>query len=217
MKKVVMKSVFMALALTFSMAANAQSEWELPDAGPQQSPAKAESTAKDAVDAKYLEGAVPVIDGRVGWSHHLDVPGMNAQQIYDKAMAFFTALTKSENQLPGSSVALVNRSGHVFVVNLKEWMVFTNTLLSLDRTKFNCNIVVTCGDGTLDVELSRITYKYEEQRGGGQLFLAEEWITDEYSLNKKKTKLYRNSGKFRRKTIDRKDEIFNDLDHYIVN
>ena len=37
---------------------------------------------------------------------------------------------------------------------------------------------------------------------------AEEWITDKEGLNKSKTKLSKISGKFRRKTIDRKDEIF---------
>ena len=37
---------------------------------------------------------------------------------------------------------------------------------------------------------------------------ADEWITDKYALNKKKTKLLKGSGKFRRKTIDRKDNIF---------
>ena len=40
---------------------------------------------------------------------------------------------------------------------------------------------------------------------------AENWITDKYGLNKNKTKLSRMSGKFRKKTIDRKDEIFNTI------
>jgi hypothetical protein len=40
-------------------------------------------------------------------------------------------------------------------------------------------------------------------------FSAEKWITDEEALNKKQTKLLKIPGKFRRFTIDRKDEIFN--------
>jgi colicin import membrane protein len=40
------------------------------------------------------------------------------------------------------------------------------------------------------------------------VYKAEEWITDEYAVNKKNTKLYPVSAKFRRKTIDRKDQIF---------
>ena len=38
---------------------------------------------------------------------------------------------------------------------------------------------------------------------------AEEWINDQYGLNRKKNKLARVSGKFRRKTVDRVDYLFN--------
>ena len=55
-----------------------------------------------------------------------------------------------------------------------------------------------------------IHYLYEEERDPQQ-YKAEEWITDEYALRKNKQKLARISGKFRRKTIDRKDFIFNKL------
>ena len=37
---------------------------------------------------------------------------------------------------------------------------------------------------------------------------ADDWISDSNALNKKGTKLYKGSGKFRRKTIDRKNNIF---------
>ena len=37
---------------------------------------------------------------------------------------------------------------------------------------------------------------------------AEDWITDANAFTKNGTKLARISGKFRTKTIDRKDEIF---------
>ena len=41
-----------------------------------------------------------------------------------------------------------------------------------------------------------------------QAYRAEEWIDDDNALNKKKNKLSKMSGKFRRKTIDRKDYLF---------
>ncbi|MBQ1645356.1 MAG: hypothetical protein II052_00510, partial [Prevotella sp.] len=65
-------------------------------------------------------------------------------------------------------------------------------------------------DGHANVTLSRISYQYEQDRPDSQGVetVAEEWITDESALNKKKTKLARYTGKFRRKTIDRKDNIF---------
>ena len=40
-------------------------------------------------------------------------------------------------------------------------------------------------------------------------YKAEEWITDKVAVNKKGTKLYPRSGKFRRMTVDRVEEIFN--------
>lgn len=58
--------------------------------------------------------------------------------------------------------------------------------------------------------MSRVKYKYATQ-GKSETYLAEKWITDKEAVNKKHTRLYPISGKFRRKTIDRKDEIFETL------
>ena len=40
---------------------------------------------------------------------------------------------------------------------------------------------------------------------------AEEIITDENAINKKKTRFYKMHGKFRKKTIDRVEEVFDML------
>ena len=56
--------------------------------------------------------------------------------------------------------------------------------------------------------MTRIYYNYDTERKPIK-YIAEEWITDKYAVNKKRTRLYPVSGKFRRKTIDRKDFIFN--------
>jgi colicin import membrane protein len=72
----------------------------------------------------------------------------------------------------------------------------------------NFQLLVSCKDGEANVRMTRITYDYDTARTP-QHYSAEEWITDKYAVNKKGTKLYPLSGKFRRKTIDRKDFIFN--------
>ena len=56
--------------------------------------------------------------------------------------------------------------------------------------------------------MSRIRYWYDEARDGGEKYTAEEWINDKMALNKKQTKLAPICGKFRRETIDLKDELF---------
>ena len=58
------------------------------------------------------------------------------------------------------------------------------------------------------MQLTRIIYIVDPERDA-TVMRAEEWITDHYGLNKPQTKLARISGKFRRKTIDRKDYLFN--------
>ena len=77
--------------------------------------------------------------------------------------------------------------------------------------KDNVVLSVDCFDGRAEVTLTNIFYLYEEERTAMN-YKAEEWITDKWGLNKKQNKLSRVSGKFRRKTIDRKDYLFNKLE-----
>lgn len=62
--------------------------------------------------------------------------------------------------------------------------------------------------------MSHIRYYYEEKRNP-QRMKAEEWITDKEAVNKKNTKLLPITGKFRRKTIDRKDYLFNKIEELL--
>lgn len=195
----------------------AQNVWEKPQTtAPQEETTKKKSlfeSNKKAVDPKYLAGAVPVVDGKVTFTLDKDIPGKSAQEIYDIVFATLEKMTKEENQFKTSQVAIVNKQDHIIGARFKEWLVFQNTFLSLDRTIFNYTVIATCTDEHLNVTISRISYAYEMDRGvnDGMEMRAEEWITDENALNKKKDNLSKYSGKFRRKTIDRKDNIFETL------
>jgi colicin import membrane protein len=192
------------MMLALPMSVIAQNVWEKPK---EEKVEKAEEVKKPNKDEKYLRGAVPIVDGDVQWTLDVDVPGKSAQDIYDKMFKTLTDLTKSEGQLEGSAVTLVNKQDHIVVANVREWLLFSSSLLSLDRTKFNYTLIARCSDGHLNMTMNRISYKYDEERTN-QVYKAEEWISDDAAVNKKNTKLYRGSAKFRRKTIDRKDQIF---------
>jgi colicin import membrane protein len=97
------------------------------------------------------------------------------------------------------------------VGNYQEWLVFKNKPLILDRTRFFYHLIANIKDGEATVQMTRIYYLYDEERIP-TTFKAEEWINDRYGLNRKQTKTSRVSGKFRIKTIDRKDYIFNKLE-----
>lgn len=167
-------------------------------------------------DAKYLEGAVPEVNGHVEWNLSIDVPARSAEWIYNKLGQLFTDMTHGEGQMEQSRVALADEVKHILGVRFQEWLVFRSSTLSLDRTEFNYTVIAECKDGHADVKLGRISYVYEENRGGGQNYKAEEWIIDKYGLNKSKTKLAKLSGKFRRKTIDRKDYIFKEIKNTLL-
>ena len=139
-----------------------------------------EEQPKDNPDAKYLEpNAVPEVDGQVMWQTTLYAEGKTADEIYD--------------------ILLKHNLGAIF----HEWLVFKNVMFSLDRTQMTFQIHVTTTDGKADVIINHISYDYDVERKPLH-YTAEEWITDKYAVNKKHTKLYPVSAKFRRKTIDRK-------------
>lgn len=171
-----------------------------------------EETEKKKADDKNNEiylaaGAVTEVDGKVQWTCDINVPGKNAQQIYDEMLRIMSKLTKEENQLERSKVALVNEQEHKIASTMQEWLVFTSTFLSLDRAKMSYILNADCEDGHVKLTMERISYVYGEGKDTNY-YKAEEWITDKNAVNKKHTRLLPMSGKFRKKTIDRKNELF---------
>lgn len=210
-----MKKLVTILMMAMPLAAMAQNVWEKPKEESLEKTAKV-VTVKENKDEKYLRGAVPIVNGDVCWTLDVDVPGKSAQDIYDKMYKTLTDLTKSEGQLEGSAVSLVNKQDHIIVASVREWLLFSSNFISLDRSKFYYTLVARCSDGHLNMTMDRISYKYEEERNK-QVYKAEEWISDDNAVNKKNTKLYRGSAKFRRKTIDRKDQIFETVKNVLKN
>ncbi len=210
-----MKQIIVALFACLPLMGMAQNTWEVPQEKTEEAKPKQQKKAlfetKKKEDAKYLAGAVPEVDGRVVFTLDKKVPGMSADEIYKKVYDVIHAMTQEENQFPQSKIAVINKSEHTIAARMREWLVFQNTFLSLDRTIFNYTLIAKAADGRLVLTMERLSYQYEKDRTdvrGGFDTKAEDWITDKEALNKKQTKLLKYSGKFRRKTIDRKDNIF---------
>lgn len=202
-----MKKVAFALMIMLSaMNAVAQDNtWE-----------QVERTEKGNPDAKYLAGAVPVVDGKVLFEKTIQAPGKSKQQIYDIILAQFQKMTQEPNQFEQSRIVLNDSIGKAQIVaSYQEWLVFKNKPLVLDRTRLFFHLLADIKDGEATIKMTRIYYLYDEERIP-TTYQAEEWITDRYGLNRKMTKLARVSGKFRRKTIDRKDYIFNKLEQLLT-
>lgn len=204
--------VMLLLSAAVCGLANAQNEWEEMDKT-QEEKEKVAVTAFNP-DAKYLAGAVPVVDGRVVFSTVIEAPGKSASQIYSTMKSYMDRMTRLPNQLEHSTLAIADSSKNLLCGNYQEWLVFKNNALSLDRTRFYYTVIANCYDGRVEVKMTRIFYLYEEERNP-QTYKAEEWIDDKNALNKKKNKLFRGNAKFRRKTIDRKDYLFGKFDEIL--
>lgn len=196
-----MKHFLIVLMMLMPMLATAQDNtWER---------IEVEEQPKDNPDAKYLApNAVPEVNGKVVFQTTLYAEGKTADEIYDILLEQVKKMTKEANQFENSQVGIENREKHEIGATFREWLVFKNQTFSLDRTIMNYQLHVVTRDGQADVSILRITYDYEPERSNTH-YTAEKWITDKYAVNKKHTKLYPISAKFRRKTIDRKDFIFN--------
>ncbi|MBR4566041.1 MAG: DUF4468 domain-containing protein, partial [Prevotella sp.] len=150
-------------------------------------------------------------DGKVVFETIIEAPGKTKKQIYDLLLEDMTRLTKEDNQFEQSTIVQLENNDYSQIVgSYQEWLVFKNKPLVLDRTRLFYHLIAEIKDGEATIKMTRIHYLYDEEREPTP-YKAEEWINDKYGLNKKMTKTSRVSGKFRIKTIDRKDYLFNRL------
>ena len=189
------------------------SGWVIPTATKKETPKPAAQVngAKLKEDPKYLEGAITFDEqGKIVFDTEIEAPGKSAAQLYDLVFDYMSGLTQ-DKESKASRMALVNKDEHIIANAMDEWLVFSNSFISLDRTECKYNLIAKITDGKVSLSINHINYIYEEGRQTGFKLPAEEVIIDKVALTKKKNDLARIFGKFRKKTIDRKDLIFNEI------
>lgn len=164
----------------------------------------------DNSNPKYLEGAITLKDDKIVFEDEIKAQSMSKDELYETLLKWAEKRFVPDNKL-NSRVVYTNKENGEIVASAEEYLVFSSTALSLDRTRIYYHFYIQVKDGGCNVTMSRIRYWYDENRDGGERYSAEEWITDEMALNKKKTKLAPICGKFRRETIDLKDALFSSV------
>lgn len=193
-----MKKLLLLLLLALPLGAAAQSHGDA-----------AQSHGDD--DARYLAGAVPTEDGLVYFSKTYQVPGKSKAELFQLLRDYTQKeIIGGPNHLDQSRLTQADTAAGLLVASMEEMLYFKKKAWVTHGTRFFYQLIYRVGDGTFTVDMRRIHYLYEETEVPGitTAYPAEKWITDEEALNKSKTKLTRIAGKFRRFTIDRKDEIF---------
>lgn len=202
-----------ATTATPATTASQGSGWVIPTATKKETPKPAAQVngAKLKEAPKYLEGAITFDEqGKIVFDTEIEAPGKSAAQLYDLVFDYMSGLTQ-DKESKASRMALVNKDEHIIVNTMDEWLVFSNSFISLDRTECKYNLIAKITDGKVSLSINHINYIYEEGRQTGFKLPAEEVIIDKVALTKKKNDLARIFGKFRKKTIDRKDQIFSEI------
>lgn len=202
-----------ATTATPATTASQGSGWVIPTATKKETPKPAAQVngAKLKEAPKYLEGAITFDEqGKIVFDTEIEAPGKSAAQLYDLVFDYMSGLTQ-DKESKASRMALVNKDEHIIVNTMDEWLVFSNSFIALDRTECKYNLIAKITDGKVSLSINHINYTYEEGRQTGFKLPAEEVIIDKVALTKKKNDLARIFGKFRKKTIDRKDQIFNEI------
>ena len=115
---------------------------------------KLASGVKLKADPKYLEGAVTLNDdGKVEFTMETDANGKSAAQIYDIVYNYMSGLTQDKNNI-ASRVALVNPQEHVIANTMDEWIVFSQSFISLDRTEIKYQLVANIADNSLKLKMT---------------------------------------------------------------
>lgn len=162
---------------------------------------------KNNSDPKYLSGAITLADGKVTFTQEIKTSGLSKDKLYDLMLGWAQKRFAPNNGMH-SQVAYTNKEKGDIAATAEEYMVFSSSAISLDRTRVYYQFLINVQDNLCRLTMTRIRYWYEENRDGGERYTAEEWITDDMALNKKKTKLSPICGKFRRETIELKEDLF---------
>lgn len=164
----------------------------------------------------YLTGAIQLEEKRVTFHKEIQATGLNQEQLYETMQAWAANRFQPDGKMNARVLFSKPEEGTI-AIGGEEWLVFTSSALSLDRSRIYYQLLLTCQNEKVTAQMGRIRYWYDEARNGGERYTAEEWITDEMALNKAQTKLAPITGKFRRETINLKEELFTAIQTEIGN
>lgn len=159
---------------------------------------------------KYMAGAVPVVDGKVVFTRTLSLPEESQQHIFNLALKWAQEHFTPQDDFQSKVLMSDAPSGQIVCLG-QQYLVFTDKALSLDRSLITYQMYLTCSPDKCEAKIAGIRYAYN-MGGVEQIIPAEDQITDEQTINTKKGKLYKSTGKFRIHTIDLADQLFASLE-----
>lgn len=169
------------------------------------------------VDKKYLEGAVPLVDGKVVFTRDVKLAFKQPKlTLYEVAEEWVRQNFSKENitdQNLNRRILVENPKDFYIACQGDDYLVFKAGALSIDRAKMRYQFIIKVTDEGYCVDVKSIRYEYEDFKDGP--VLAENMITDEVALSSDKTELKRQNDKFRIGTIDFIDDLVADFSMFV--
>jgi len=180
------------------------------------------NTATKIVDyTPYMQGAVPMVNGAITFSKTIEAPGKKMSDLYLALSSWASAryMAGIENgkwtdkdyfrNLDFAKIKSADKEKGLIVCQGNEELVFSNKLLEKDFTQVEYILTLNITDGKVTATMNNIFYVYtftsEKER-----FSAESYITDDASFTKK-GKWIKANRKFRVKTINLANELFDEI------
>ena len=160
--------------------------------------------------SRYLKGAVTLTNGQVTFEKTYEVPGKDKIEIFNLLKAYTQKnILEGENHLQQCGITESDSIQGLLAASVEEYLYFKRTAFVSHRVRFYYQLIYKIDDGKFNIQMRRMQYLYDDINSD-EIYYAENWITDHNALKKNGTQLTRIGGKFRRFTIDRKDEIFHE-------
>ena len=159
---------------------------------------------------KYGRGAVPEDEnGNVYFTQTVKIPENISEDICYEILMNWAKGRFAQPYAQAGRILNEDSNTRRFIFHVDQMIVLNNKALVADESKISYNFSVAVKEGQFTMTMTDIKYRYEEGReGGGKAFPAEDWITDKEAYNRAGTKFLRSTGKFRVKTIDLKELLF---------
>lgn len=160
------------------------------------------------VESKYLAGSVPLVDGQVRFTDTVRVEGLAPDALYATLKECIgKKWVEGPDHLEKSRITEADSEAGLIVASIEEYLYFKRKAWTMDRVRFSYQVICRVVKGGYTLEMRRMQYQYDDIPNPEVLY-AEDWITDAEALTDCGRKLLKKPGKFRRFTIDRKDEMF---------
>ncbi|MFR9166080.1 MAG: DUF4468 domain-containing protein [Dysgonomonas sp.] len=168
------------------------------------------------IDPKYLEGAVPLVDGKVVFEKAIKTQNkISGKELYGLMEKWAKEKYDRKDDKLKNRVLLTDPEKRHIACQGADELLFSKTIISYDATIMHYQLILVISDNECKTTIKNISFDYDYSNDGIVNVPAEEMISDKNTLYDNGKKIVRYYRKFRINAVDRIDDIFESIDVYL--